>query len=404
MKTTETKRKTTVSRSDAFLASSMKNMRSALSDLSMEEFTKQNLQALFGMEREEYLEKALEDKGNGYYERSLNSLMKNGIVIEVPRTRNNGFAPLALQLFKMSQDQVNELCLTLYKKGMTSRDISDVMETFFGNSLSHTSINKLAEQFHAIRMAWENSVLEEKYSAIFADCIFITVRRGDSYSKEAVYVCYGVNTENKRELLGLAINPTESIEMWETILFNLKKRGVKEITLVVADGISLLEEVVMKVFPKAKFQKCVVHKMRNVLLKTRPKDKEEVAQDLKHIFDNFSSESTKEHALMKAENFCKKWEEKYPDIRRFFKEGTFEYYLTYIDFHPDVRRFIYTTNSIENLNRGIRKGTKNKLSFESPQTLLNYVFIIIKEFETKNWSRFPVYQFSLINNSETQLA
>lgn len=399
MKTTEIKKKTTVSRSDAYLASSMKNMRLALSDLSMEEFVKQNLQVMFGLEREEYLEKALEDKGNGYYSRSLTSLMKNGLVIEVPRTRNNGFAPLALQLFKMSQDQVNELCLTLYKKGMTSRDVSDVMESFFGNSLSHTSINKLAEQFHTIRTAWENSALEERYSVIFCDCIFITVRRGDSYSKEAVYVCYGVNLENKRELLGLSINPTESIEKWETIFLGLKQRGVKKVNLVVADGISLLEEVVMKIFPEARFQKCVVHKMRNVMLGVRPKDKAEVGQDLKHIFDNFSTDSTKENALKKADNFCTKWEHKYPEIRRYFREDTFGYYLTYIGLPPDVRRFIYTTNSIENLNRGIRKGTKNKLSFESPETLLDYVFIIIKEFETKNWSRFPVRQFSLMHNS-----
>jgi putative transposase len=399
METAETQKKTVVSRSDAFLASSMKNMRLALADLSMEEFVKQNLQAMFGLEREEYLEQAIEDKGNGYYSRSLTALLKNGLVIEVPRTRNNGFAPLALQLFKMSQDQVNELCLTLYKKGMTSRDVSDVMESFFGNSLSHTSINKLAEQFHAIRTAWENSSLEEAYSAIFCDCIFITVRRGDSYSKEAVYVCYGVNTENKRELLGLSINPTESVEKWESIFLALKQRGVKQVQLVIADGINLLEEVVLKTFPSAKFQKCVVHKMRNVLLGVRPKDKAEVGQDLKQVFDNFSTDSTKEQAKKKAEDFCLKWESKYSEMRRFFREETFEYYLTYIDFPPDVRRLIYTTNSIENLNRGIRKGTKNKLSFESPETLLDYVFVIIKEFETKNWSRFPVHQFSLMHNS-----
>lgn len=402
MKTAETIEKTKPSRADVFLATSMKNMRLALSSLTMEEFVKQNLQAMFGLEREEYLEKALEDKGNGYYSRSLKSLMKNGLVIEIPRTRNNGFAPLALQLFNLSQDQVNELCLTLYKKGMTSRDVSEVMESFFGNSVSHTTVNKLAEQFHTIRMAWENSPLEETYSVIFADCLFITVRRGDSYSKEAVYVCYGVNRENKRELLGLTINPTESICVWETLLTQLKARGVKEVNLVVADGIKEMEGVALTLFPMAKFQKCVVHKMRNVLLAIRPKDKSAVAQDLKHVFDNFSSDSTKEKALEKIELFCKKWEDKYADIRRYFNPETIEYYLTYIDFHPDVRRLIYTTNSIENLNRGIRKGTKNKLSFESPETLLDYVFIIIKEFETKNWSRYPVSAFSLIHNSQTQ--
>lgn len=390
------------SRAETYLALSMKNMRLALPELSMQEFAKQNLQVLFGMEREEYLETALGDKGNGHYSRSLKALMKDGLVIEIPRTRNNGFAPIAMQLFKMSQDQVNELCLTLYKKGMTSRDISEVMEAFFGNSVSHTTINKLAEQFHGIRMAWENSRLDETYSVIFADCLFISVRRGDSYAKEAVYVCYGVNSDNKRELLGLTINPTESTEVWESLFLQLKSRGLKNVKLIVADGIKHMEDVVQKTFQDAKLQKCVVHKMRNVLLAIRPKDKVAVAADLRNVFDNFSSDATKEKALIKIENFCEKWEPKYSEIRRYFRDDTIVYYLTYIDFNPDVRRFIYTTNSIENLNRGIRKGTKNKLSFESPETLLDYVFIIIKEFENKNWSRFPVSQFSLINNSETQ--
>lgn len=397
-KVKKVRKNNTSPRANTYLAASMKNMRLALADLSMEEFVKQNLQIMFGMEREEYLEKALEDKGNGYYSRGLKSLMKGGLVIEVPRTRDNGFSPVALQLFNMSQEQVNDLCLTLYKKGMTSRDVSEVMESFFGNSVSHTTINKLSEQFHAIRMAWENSPLEKHYLAIFADCIFITVRRGDSYAKEAVYVCYGVNEEYKRELLGLSINPTESIDKWETVFGSLKGRGVEQVDLIVADGINLLEDVVLKTFRGAKFQKCVVHKMRNIMLGIRPKDKAEVAQDLKHVFDNFSSVSTKQEAKNKATEFCKKWKTKYPDIHRSFREDTFDYYLTYIDFPVDVRRLIYTTNSIENLNRGIRKGTKNKLSFESPETLLDYVFIIIKEFETKNWSKFPVHQFSLMHS------
>jgi putative transposase len=126
-------------------------MRAALPDLSMEQFVIQNLETLFGLEREEYLEHATADKGNGYYSRSFQSLMKNGIMIQVPRTRTGDFAPMALQLFKMNQDQVNERVLTLYKKGMTTRDIADIMTDFFGDSVSHTTVANLAEQFHGIR-------------------------------------------------------------------------------------------------------------------------------------------------------------------------------------------------------------------------------------------------------------
>jgi transposase-like protein len=391
----------TKSRSELFLESSIKNMRTALPDLTMEQFVMKNLETLFGIEREEYLEKATEDKGNGYYSRSFQSLMKNGIQIHVPRTRDSGFAPIALQLFKMNQDQVNELVLTLYKKGMTTRDISDVMVDFFGNSVSHTTVANLAEQFHGIREAWENSKLDATYRAIFCDCIFITVRRDDSYEKEAVYVAYGVTAQNTRELLALAINPTESTTTWKSLFASLKKRGVTNVDLVIADGITGMEDIVMEAWRKTKLQKCVVHKMRTVLNDIRPKEKAQVAEDLKYVFDNFGAESTREQAYAKVGAFIDTWQTKYPTIAKHFNAKTLEYYFTYIDFPPSVRRMIYTTNSIENLNKHIRKGTKNKLSFESPQRLLDYVFIIIKEFEHKNWSRFPVHQFEVINSIET---
>lgn len=389
------------SRSELFLESSIKNMRSALKDLSMEQFVVKNLETLFGLEREEYLETATSDKGNGYYSRSLQSLLKNGIQIHVPRTREGGFAPLAIQLFKMNQDQVNELVLTLYKKGMTTRDISDVMTDFFGDSVSHTTVANLAEQFHGIRTAWEQSPLDSTYHALFCDCIFITVRRGDSYEKEAVYVAYGVTSGNTRELLALAVSPTESTSVWKEIFGSLQTRGIQNVSLVIADGITGMEDVVMEAWRKTKLQKCVVHKMRNVLNDIRPKEKSQVAEDLKHVFDNFDAGSTKEQAYEKVTAFIGKWEEKYVTIAKHFNAKTLEYYFTYIDYPADVRRMIYTTNSIENLNKHIRKGTKNKLSFESPQRLLDYVFIIIKEFEYKNWSRFPVHQFSVINSIET---
>lgn len=396
--TTATTEKTTLTKGEKYLAAAMKNMRLSLSDMTMEKFVLNNLQALMNLEREEYLEKAVTDKGNGYYSRSLRSLMKNGLVIDVPRTRNGGFAPLAIDLMKMSHDQVNELCLTLYKKGMTARDISDVMENFFGNSMSHTTINNLAEQFHKLRLAWQKSTLDRQYAVLYCDAIWITVRRGDSYAKEAIYICYGVNSENKRELLALSINPTESVAVWKELFSEIKSRGVEVVGLVVADGITGMEDAVKEEFPAVEFQKCVVHKERNILNSVRPKDKPAVAADLKYVFDNFDKNSTMENALQKCNDFIAKWKPLYPAIARFFKTGSIEYNFTYIKFPPEVRRLIYTTNSIENLNRAIRKATKNKLSFESPETLLDYVFVVIKEFEEKNWFKYPVHQFAVMHS------
>jgi len=384
------------------LETSLKNLRGSFSSWSLDEFIVSTIESLMAVERSEYLEKLQgNDRGNGFYLRSFRTLSRSCLRINVPRTRTGVFSPDALELIRLGQDQMNELCLSLYKKGMTSRDISDLIEKMFGDSVSATKVTNLAKTFNSFRVAWENSKLDSHYKAMFCDCLFITVRRDDSYSREAVYVAYGVKKDNTRELLALDINPTESASVWGEIFDKLKnKRGVNSIDLIVADGLSGLENEVHRVFSETRFQKCVVHKMRNILNKTRPKDKAEMAIDLKEVFDNFSEKDTIKNGLKKVGIFIQKWKIKYPKIDRFFKEGKIEYYFTYIDFHPEVRRMIYTTNSIENLNRIIRKATKNKLSFEKPEYLLDYVFMIVKEFEEKTFQKYPVARykdFKIIN-------
>jgi len=386
-----------------FLEASLLNLRSSLSNWSLDEFVVSTIESLMIVEREEYLTKVKgNDKGNGYYTRAFKSLSQNCLAINIPRSRNGSFSPDLLDLVKIGQEQINELCLSLYRKGMTSRDISDLVNELFGDSVSATKVSNLSKVFNKYRLAWQNTKLDHHYKAVFCDCVFITVRRGDSYSNEAVYIAYGVKSDNTRELLTLEVNPTELAGSWGEMFDDLKNRGVKNIDLIVADGLTGLENEVHRVFPSADFQKCVVHKMRNILNKTRPKEKYEMAKDLKHLFDNFSENDSIENAVLKTEIFIQKWKVKYLNIGRFFKTGNIEYYFTYIKYHPTVRRLIYTTNSIENLNKSIRKATKNKLSFESPETLLDYIFMIVKKFEEKNWSKYPVHNYNYFKKPERQ--
>jgi len=386
------------------LETSLVNLRNSMSNWSLDEFIVSTIESLMTLERGEYLEEAKGvDKGNGFYLRTFKSLSKNCLAINVPRTRTGVFTPNMLELVKIGQEQINDICLSLYRKGMTSRDISDIIEELFGDSVSATKVTNLSKVFNEYRLAWQNSKLNSYYKVIFCDCIFITVRRGNSYSNEAVYIAYGVKNDNTRELLTLEVNPTESATMWGELFDDLKnRRGVERVDLIIADGLTGLENEAHRVFPGSDFQKCAVHKMRNILNKTRPKDKKEMADDLKHIFDNFRESSTEEKAKEKLEIFIDKWKIKYPNIHRFFKEGRIEYYFTYIKYHETVRRLIYTTNSIENLNRDIRKATKNKLSFESPDTLLDYIFMVIKKFEEKNWSKYPVHNYKYFKKIDCQ--
>lgn len=390
--------------STKIMETNLQNLRNCLTTLSLDEFVVQALEGLMQIERREYLEKTKDknEKGNGHYSRLFSSLQKNALTINIPRTRQGLFSPATLELIKQSREDVDELCLLLTKKGMTNRDIAEVLKTFFKEERSPTTINNMAKEFHTLRKSWEESPLEKHYLAIFMDVLFITVRRGESYSKEGVFLAYGVREDGKREMITIDINPTESAEMWGTFLEQVQKRGVEQVDLFVADGLSGLEEEIHRLFPQAKFQKCVVHKMRQVWKKVRPKEKKEIIADLKQVFENFGENDTTEKALQKLDAFVDKWRKKYPEIERMFSGNTREYYFTYIDFPVSIRRMIYTTNSIENLNRIVRKATKNKLSFESPERLLDYVFIVTKDFEDRKWMKYPVHAY-LNNESFSQI-
>lgn len=177
------------------------------------------------LEREEYL-KGYEGKGdvaNGDYPRSFRSLRKNSMQINIPRSRNGKFKPITLELIKQQKEQLNELSLLLYRKGMSSRDVSNIIGEFFGESISRDTVNNLADNFQAIRSSWETQKLDAYYKVIYCDALFVTLKRGNSYTKEAVYLIYGVKDDNTRELLLLEVNPVESSNVWGEYLAKLQK-------------------------------------------------------------------------------------------------------------------------------------------------------------------------------------
>lgn len=383
-------------KTEKLLEKSIKNLRENLSDdISMDVFVKATIETLMTIERDEYLNETTntKEKGNGHYGRVMHSLSRNALMVNIPRTRVGLFSPATLELLKINREKVDQIALSLYKKGMTSNDIEEFMKEVFEEGMSPAKISNLSKAFNKFRTAWENSPLEKHYKVVFGDVVFITVRRGNEYAKEGVYIAYGVREDNRRELLCLSQNPTESAEYWQEVLQTVKDRGVEEIDLFVADGVKSLEDRFLELYPQGEFQKCVVHKQRDILRKARPFDKKEIGSDLKEVFDNFDKDATLEKALKKVDEFLKKWKVKYPGFKNSFKEGNIEYYFTYIKFDTRVRRMIYTSNSIENLNRQVRKTTKNKLSFESPERLLDYVFMVIKEFEEKNYMKYPVSNY-----------
>ena len=316
--------------------------------------------------------------------------------IKIPRTRNGAFTPLTLELIQQHKEQVQDFALLLYKKGLSSRDVSETLEEYFGESMSRTTINNLAESFHEIRKKWEAKPLDKRYKVVYSDALYVSVKRNNNYSKEAVYVIYGVKADNTRELLHLSLNPTEGANVWGESFEVLKARGVLSIDLIVSDGIQGFEEAVLPHFPKARYQCCVVHKMRSLLTKVRPKDKVEFSKGLTSIFDNFESGSTKEEAYQKLEEFKLKWQQAYPVVRTALASEKMAAYFTYIDFPKEVRRMIYTTNTIENLNRQIRKVIKTKVTFDKPGNLLDLVFMVVRDYQYNKWTKYPVHAFKFL--------
>lgn len=374
----------------------LKNLYKSQTELRLDQFSVTVLECLMLLEREEYLEshKGENDAGNGTYSRSFRCLRTNSLQINIPRSRNGKFKPLMLELINRQREQVNQLALLLYRKGLSTRDVSAVIQEFFGESMSRSTVNNLAASFHEIRKKWENRPLDAKYKVIYCDALYTSLKRGTSYSKEAVHVIYGVKEDNTRELLLLEVNPTEGSSIWGEYLNKLRKRGVKHIDLIVADGVPYFEDEAKKHFPNADFQKCVAHLMRRFLIKVRPKDKKDFSSDLQEIFNNFDSTSTVKKAQEKVKVFAKNWKNLYPKmVEKLTCEDYMKHYFTYIDFHVDVRRMIYTTNSIENLNRQIRKITKAKVTFDKKENLLDLIYMVIKDFEANNWQKYPINQF-----------
>jgi putative transposase len=377
---------------EKMIFSSLASLYKAQDTLDLDAFAITAMEALMLLEREEYLKSSIgaNDIGNGTYARSFRSLRSNSIQINIPRTRNGEFKPISLEILKKSKEDVQNLSLLLYRKGLSTRDIESVMNEYFGESMSTATISNLAQSFHEIRESWLNTPLDAYYKVIFCDAIYVNIKRGGKYSKEAVHVAYGVKDDNTRELLLLECNPTESSTAWKSFLEQLKSRGVEEVDLIVADGLVGFADAARTVFPYADIQRCVVHLQRNLLSKIRPKEKAEFGNDLKKVFDNFDKSDSKESALEKIQYFVSKWESSYGHVKNLKNEEYISDYLTYINYSTSVRKMIYTTNSIENLNRQIRRVTKTKVTLESESRALDLIFMVIKDFEATNWQKYPV--------------
>ena len=298
--------------------------------------------------------------------------------IKTPRDRNGEFEP---QLIAKGATRVNKLdqqILSLYARGMTTRDIADALQEMYGADISQTLISKVTDAVLDEVKSWQNRPLESLYPILYLDGIVVKVHQDKRVIKKTVYVALGVNAEGQKELLGLWLAETEGAAFWLSVLTELQNRGVEDVFIACVDGLTGFPEAINTAFPKAQVQLCIVHQVRNSLKYVSYKDRKAVASDLKRIYQS----ATAEEAESELSAFEQTWGERFPSIGKSWRKH-WDNLITLFDYPKEIRKAIYTTNAIESLNSVIRKAIKNRKIFPTDQSVLKVIYLATEKASSK---------------------
>ena len=327
---------------------------------------------------------------NGSYEKKIQT--KHGeSIIEVPRDRQGEFDPVVVPKHQSRGLSIERLVISLYAKGMSVSDIEEEMKEIYGITLSTSAISIITNKVSQAAVEWQNRPLESLYLIVWMDGIVFKVREGGKVINKTVYLCVGLNKDGMKEVLGMWVGKSESSSFWMGVLTDLKARGVEDILVTVTDNLNGFTQTIKSVFPESTTQICVVHQIRNSCKYVVWKEKKEFTADLKNIYNA----PTKEAACLELDLLEQKWGGKYPYAIRSWRTNWDEL-TSFFDFPVEIRKIIYTTNLIENLNGKIRKYTKNKLSFPNDDALKKSVYLSIMEIE-KKWEQ-PIWNWGMIFN------
>jgi len=296
------------------------------------------------------------------------------LIIEVPRDRNGDFEPIILPKRQKVIDKIESVVVSLYARGMSTRDIEQQIKEIYGVTISASSISNITDQIISDVEAWQNRGLDDTYLIVWLDGIRLKVRSEGKIISKSVYLIIGLNTAGQREVISMWINETESASFWMNVLDDLKKRGVKDILIACSDNLKGLTQAIKAVFPDTVTQLCVVHQIRNTMNYIASKEKRSFMKDLQQVYQARNMDTAQE-AFGQLEE---KWGEKYPYAIKSWI-ANWDNLTSYFHYPAEIRKIIYTTNVIENLNRNIRKFTKNKLMFPDDQAMKKSVYLAIQQ-------------------------
>lgn len=330
---------------------------------------------------EESKASGIKNRKNGKTKKTVKSLQSGEFELESSRDRNGTFEPkIVAKRQLIITEELEDNVLSMYARGMSTRDISNYIKEMYAMEISATEISSITDKVIPAMKEWRTRPLDSIYPIVFLDCIHFKVKEEGSVRSRAVYNILGVNMEGKKDLLGVYLSENEGAKFWLGVLTDLKTRGVQDILIACVDGLKGFPEAIESVFPETQVQLCIVHQIRTSLRFVPEKDKKAVAADLKPVYQAVNYEQGYDKLL----EFEEKWGKKYP-LSVSSSVNNWGYLSTYFDYSQEIRRAIYTTNAIEAMHRQIRKVTKTKGAFTSDQSLLKLIYLVIKDV-SKKWT------------------
>lgn len=333
-----------------------------------------------GYGKYDYQNKETDNSRNGHSEKTLKTSFGE-VDIKVPRDRKGEFEPelVKKQQTSLSGD-IEEKILSMYSKGMSTTDIEGHIREIYGLEISDSAVSRITDKILPVVREWQARPLASVYAVVYLDAIHFHVRAEGQIVKKAVYIAIGLDMDGRRDVLGMYIGENESAKFWLTVLNNLKNRGVSDILIACVDGLTGFPNAIEAVYPRTELQKCVIHQIRNTTRFVSYKEIKPLMADLKRVYAAVDEQA----ALNELDRFEELWGKKYPKIGRSWRDN-WAGLSTYFKYPGEIRRIIYTTNTIEGFNRQLRKVTKAKPIFPTDDSLLKMLYLAMMDI-TKKWT------------------
>ena len=333
-----------------------------------------------GYSKYDYKNKETDNSRNGHSSKTLRTSFGD-VEVAVPRDRKGEYEPQLLKKNQTSISQdIEEKILSMYAKGMTTGDIESHIRDIYGIEVSDTTVSRVTDKILPIAKEWQQRPLETVYAVVFLDAIHFHVRSEGQIVKKAVYIAIGINLDGRKDVLGMWVGENESAKFWATVLNGLRNRGVEDIFIACTDNLTGFSAAIEAAFPKTEIQNCIIHQIRNSTRYVSYKDLKALMADLKAVYAAVDEPA----ALEALEVFAQRWDKKYPKISASWQDN-WPNLSTYFKFPQEVRRLIYTTNTIEGFNRQLRKVTKPKSVFPTDDSLLKMLYLAMMDI-TKKWT------------------